>query len=135
MPRGHCNIAWYPPMPRGKCNVGPVALHASGALQCCPIACLEAIAMLTGTPPAYLEAQCCSVPPPALSCKLSNHDSCRKALSAHLSPLICLKKSMQAVKTTSKMPPPGPSRSTFGKKPLYRAPKPSSLATVPSYTR
>jgi len=34
------------------------------------------------------------------------------------SPLIFLKKSMTPVKTTNKIPPPGPNRRTFGKKPL-----------------
>ncbi len=33
-------------------------------------------------------------------------------------------------KTTSKIPPPGPSLRTFGTKPLYNAAKPSSRATM-----
>lgn len=40
--------------------------------------------------------------------------------------------SITPVYTTNKTPPPGPNLSTFGKKPLYSAPNPSSLITVPN---
>lgn len=46
-------------------------------------------------------------------------------------PFMPRKKSIIPVKTTSKIPPPGPNLSTLGMKPLYSAPKPSSLKTVP----
>lgn len=40
-----------------------------------------------------------------------------------------LKKSIQVVNTTNKIPPPGPNLNTLGMKPLYNAAKPSSFAT------
>ena len=45
----------------------------------------------------------------------------RKPGGYHASLLIFLKKSITPVKTTNKIPPPGPNRSTFGKNPLYSA--------------
>ena len=63
------------------------------------------------------------------------HDLLNELLSttrAYASPLMFRKKSMTPVKTTSRIPPPGPNLSTFGTNPLYSARKPSSLNTVPS---
>ena len=46
--------------------------------------------------------------------------------------LLSCERILTPVNTTSKIPPPGPNLSTFGRKPLYRAEKPSSFMTVPS---